>query len=1064
MPRLEFLRVVVILACLCLSAPPSIAQTTTSSIEGTVTDASGAVIQGAEVTARGATLAAERRTTTDAKGVYRLAALPAGTYTVSVAFAGLVTRTAALEVTLNRVVTFDATLEVGGVQETIAVSAPALDLSTSATTTTITPREITELPVNGRNYLDLLQLVPGVAINRQVDPNTDRSNPVLGERSGNNNFLIDGQSNKDTVNGGPAQQFNQETIAEFQVLTSGYKAEFGQASGAIVNVITKSGSNLLNGVGSLFFRDDALDASNSLDPTRTEPLPLRRYDSSLALGGPLVKDKMFFFGSAERISEKRQLDFKYPDTGNQVVNRLLREQEAPYDVPTHLSETRAFVKFDERLGKHQLSEQVNFTDGSNRSFLPLSSANSLPSARNDTDTTRLLVGVGDTALLGNPTDPYVVTLRGALRREQSETHPSQTDLTGSTLFNPYDSRCTTSTCLIFGNLPTVTFGNLRTPQNLDQAYTEFNANADKLFAGHDLKFGMNFLRTKVDGADARLLQNQLFATTDDFERLGAATAGPYLLAAAGGLSPREDEIHLANNYTAFFGQDDWRLRDNLTVNLGLRWEYDSEFEAKDNFAPRIGASWSVTPKTVVRGNFGVYYDQFRLGLARNVPAYGGTDQRNVQYLVFPRLFYGSPSFVSSIALLSGLPGGCFSNGLVGNLTDAQIAAGGVRCPVAATAPFIGVDRLNSVVAPGHAPIPANSVVRVDNVQQLTGLTAQQYADQASAAIQQPQGYFVFGPTGYLTNVIIPAQLRPTAIADSFDTPHTLGYNAGVQRELTKDMSIELDYFHRDVRNLLGLRNANIAFESRVLGRRFLPPFTQGPIQTFGPFYEGQYDALVINFNKRYSQRFLIGASYTYAQGTDNSLGINSAPSDSFVGTVPVVVETSTGRSNAAGEFTRANGTLVQAAGTFLNGPDRDKGPSDLAIDHVLQANGMVELRYQIQISGIFRAQSGFHFSRAPASGVLVDPDGDASVNAIDVNAGRNAFTTPPFVNLDMRFAKRFKITSGVKAQLLMEFFNLFNRQNPAAVGRRQDVPLEPFGLATQVLPGREGQIGFRIEF
>jgi hypothetical protein len=676
----------------------------------------------------------------------------------------------------------------------------------------------------------------------------------------------------------------------------------------------------------------------------------------------------------------------------------------------------------------------------------------------------LLVGIGDTALVGNPSNPYVVTLRGALRREESETHPSQTDLTGSTLFNPYDSRCTTSSCLIFGNLPTVTFGNLRTPQNLDQAYTEFNANADKLFAGHDLKFGMNFLRTKVDGADPRLLQNQLFATTDDFERLGAATAGPYLLAAAGGLSPREDEIHLANNYTAFFGQDDWRLRDNLTVNLGLRWEYDSEFEAKKNFAPRVGASWSVTPKTVVRGNFGIYYDQFRLGLARNVPAYGGTDQRNVQYLVFPRLFYGSPSFVSSIALLSGLPGGCFSNGLVGNLTDAQIAAGGVRCPVAATAPFIGVDRLNSVVAPGHAPIPANSVVRVDNVQQLTGLTAQQYADQASAAIGQPPGYFVFGPTGYLTNVIIPAQLRPTAVADSFDTPHTLGYNAGVQRELTKDMSIELDYFHRDVRNLLGLRNANIAFESRVLGRRFLPPFTQGPIQTFGPFYEGQYDALVINFNKRYSQRFLIGASYTYAQGTDNSLGINSAPSDSFVGTVPVVVETSTGRSNATGEFTRANGTLVQAAGTFLNGPDRDKGPSDLAIDHVLQANGMVELRYQIQISGIFRAQSGFHFSRAPASGVLVDPDGDASVNAIDVNAGRNAFTTPPFVNLDMRFAKRFKITSGVKAQLLIEFFNVFNRQNPAAVGRRQDVPLEPFGLATQVLPGREGQIGFRIEF
>ena len=197
------------------------------------------------------------------------------------------------------------------------------------------------------------------------------------------------------------------------------------------------------------------------------------------------------------------------------------------------------------------------------------------------------------------------------------------------------------------------------------------------------------------------------------------------------------------------------------------------------------------------------------------------------------------------------------------------------CPVAPAAPFIGVDRLNNVVAPGRAPIPANTVVSVDNVQTLTGLTPQQYADQASAAIGQPQGYFVFGPTGYLTNVIIPAQLRPTAIADSFDTPHTLGYNIGVQRELTTDMAIEADYFHRDIRNLLGVRSANIAFESRVLGRRFLPPFTQGPIRTFGPFYEGQYDALVINFNKRYSRRFLVGASYTYAQATDNSLGINS---------------------------------------------------------------------------------------------------------------------------------------------------------------------------------------------
>ena len=196
------------------------------------------------------------------------------------------------ELTLNRVAIFDVTLQLEGVEAVVEVSSPLVDATTSATGATITARQITELPVNGRNYLDLLALVPGVAINGQVDPNSDRANPVLGERSGNNNFLIDGQSNKDTVNGGPAQQFNQETIAEFQVLTTGYKAEFGQASGAIVNVITKSGGNIYHGVGSVFYRGDALDSSNSLDETRTDPLPLRRYDSSLAGGGPVVKDRV----------------------------------------------------------------------------------------------------------------------------------------------------------------------------------------------------------------------------------------------------------------------------------------------------------------------------------------------------------------------------------------------------------------------------------------------------------------------------------------------------------------------------------------------------------------------------------------------------------------------------------------------------------------------------------------------------------------------------------------------------------------------------------------------------
>src|SRR5205085_7871434 len=287
------------------------AHTTTSTIEGTVTDVNGAVVAGAEVKVSGATLASERSTATDAEGFYRLTALPAGSYTLTVSGTGFSTSTANIELTLNRIVTFDVKLQVGGVGAVVNVSAdslPLLERNASATGATITPRQITQLPVNGRNYLDLLQLVPGVAINRQADPNSDNANPVLGERSGNNNFLIDGQPNKDTVLGGPAAQFNQETIAEFQVLTTGYKAEFGQASGATVNVITKSGGNAFHGIASLFHRNEAFNSVNSLDPTVTKSLHLRRFDYSLAVGGPIIKDKVFFFGSSERITEDRAID------------------------------------------------------------------------------------------------------------------------------------------------------------------------------------------------------------------------------------------------------------------------------------------------------------------------------------------------------------------------------------------------------------------------------------------------------------------------------------------------------------------------------------------------------------------------------------------------------------------------------------------------------------------------------------------------------------------------------------------------------------------------------------
>lgn len=1037
-----------------LLAPRVGAQTTTSTIEGTVKDAQGSLVAGAQVTAKSNNLAVERTATTDESGHYRLTALPAGTYGVSVSHSGFAPYTLdRVELTVNRTLTLNVQLEVGALEGKVDIIADAqfLNQTTAATGATITNRQVQNLPVNGRNYLDLLQLVPGVVVNRQANIGSDNSTPVLGERAGNNNFLIDGQPNKNTVSGGAAAQFNQETIAEFQVLTAGYRAEFGQASGAIVNVITKSGGNDYHGLASLFWRNNAFDSSNSLDPTQTDAPFLQRWDYSVALGGPVVRDKFFFFGSAERIRENRRLNFIFPPGTPQVA----RTFEQQFDNPSRIFETRGFLKFDQQLGRHHLTQQVNYTNGNVREFLPLSNATDLPSRRNDTGDRRLLLGFSDTMLLGEQGNPWVVTLRGGYRGETSEVRPSHPEAGVGTTFQMFSSNNTGG---LFGDLGSFGFGNPVTRTALDQKYIFASANAGKLVGDHNLKFGWNFLRTKVDGVESQILNLQLFATVADFVEFGPTNAGFFTVTTAGGLTPEANEIHLRNNYNALFAQDDWKFHPNLTLNFGVRWDYDSEFITKENISPRIGFAWAATPKTVVRGHYGRFYDQFRLGIARNVPSFGGADRRVVQPFSYPRGFYGVPTLAPAVINSTLFPGGlCVSP----NLTDAQIMAANLACPFSPGL-FIGIDRLNRVVAPGQAAIPANAVINVSNIQMLSGLTPDQYLTQASIAVGKAPGFFFWGPFGALSHAAIPAQLFPTSIDESFKTPFTTSVSIGVQREIGHDIVIEADYYHRKMNNILGIRQTNLAFESRAATRTFHPPFTAGPITTFGPWYEGVYDALVINFNKRFSRRFTLSGNYAFAKETDNQLGINTLPSDSFVGIAPVVTEVGTGRTNEHGSFTRANGRFVAAAGTFVNGPDLDKGPSDLSVDHTFQINGLLELPWQVQISGIFRAQSGFHFSRIALQ--LEDPDGNGTFNSIDHGPGRNAFTAPPFVNLDMRFTKRFNITERVRLHALFEFFNVFNRQNPAAVQAATNIAGSPFRSLTQVLPGREGQLGVRIEF
>jgi outer membrane receptor protein involved in Fe transport len=1087
----SFLPLCCLTACLFLLAPVLPAQTT-STVEGTVKDKQGLAVAGVQVQVASAELAIERSINSDSEGSYRFAGLPPGIYEIRATKTGFETEVFKnLEVTLNRIVSYDITLQVGAVNQTVEVDSatPLLETTASSTGSTITPQQIEDMPINGRNYLDLLQLVPGVALNRQNDPSGDNATPILGERGGNALFLIDGLPNRDDFNGGPSGQFNQDSILEFQVVTGGYKAEFGHASGGIINVVTRSGTNDWHGGVSAFHRNSVFDSNNVPSASTGAPF-LLRWDPTAYIGGPIVKDKVFFFGSAERILESRDLNFVF----NPNLPASLVAFETPFNKHSLTYDTRARAKLDENFGSHRITEQMNYTNTHVTDFLPLTSAPlNLPDTRQNLDDRTLMLGITDLWSLGSTSNPWILNSYFQYRADPSRTSPSHPQAgIPNNLFNLYSTYTSNSE---FGDLGQTSFGPGYNSFVFYQKYISTGSNLGKQFGHHNLKFGWDYQNTKVDGAEPNNFFTQLFATVSDFNTFGPINSGLNLITLQSGPTPASNDVRIRNNYNGLFVQDDWRLTQKLTINAGLRWDYDSRFPNKTDFSPRIGAAWQINSKTVVNASFGVFYDQFREGVARDIPGFGGADIQRERLLSFPRLFYGNPTTLTSIFQTLGRPTVCVAN----VLTQAQVTAMGATCPNGTGSTLYGIDYLNSVVAPGHAPIPANTAVNMANIQSLSGYTPDQFLAAADAAVANlaganttltvPANYWSWDPFGNLTTIggiNGTAGQVPITVDPGFKVPRTYNYHVGVQRQLGSDMVVTFDYYHKNIDDILTVRATNLAFEARIpgFGNELVPGTGPKKIESYGPWGQGTYDGFTIGFQKRMSHNFIVQANYTYAHAIDNVInstlateiqsgeGVNflaiNGLTDSFVGVPPVVTDPgdpSSGcpsQTNATHSFIACNGNPVPVAGKFYNGANLDKGPSDLALNQTFLIHGIYELPWKVEISGIFRAQSGFHYSESPANGG-VDVDGDGLVNGLDFMLGRNTQTAPAFVNMDMRVSKRFNIGEHVKAQVLFEMFNLFNRDNAAAV-QTLEGGTPPVGATLQYLPGREGQIGFRLEF
>ncbi|HEX8687744.1 MAG TPA: carboxypeptidase-like regulatory domain-containing protein, partial [Pyrinomonadaceae bacterium] len=310
------------LAVLCLSLALSPlgalaqSQATTGNIEGRVLDPAGAVVPNAPVTARNKETGLERSAASDEDGHYRILLLPPGTYTVTAAPAAGFQRAVTLDnvpVSVGGQTTLDVTYTLEGTATVIDVpsGAPLVETTRASVSTTVDERSVENLPVSGRNYLDFATLTPGVV----RDPTRVGDLSVGGQKGTLNNLQVDGADNNNTFFGQafgrtgvrPPYQFSEESVKEFQVNQNGFSAEYGRAGGAVINVVTKSGTNVFHGGLFEYFRDESLNSNlpnvkAQLIPGTTTPRPNKRPPSQInqfggRLGGPIVKDKAFFFFS-----------------------------------------------------------------------------------------------------------------------------------------------------------------------------------------------------------------------------------------------------------------------------------------------------------------------------------------------------------------------------------------------------------------------------------------------------------------------------------------------------------------------------------------------------------------------------------------------------------------------------------------------------------------------------------------------------------------------------------------------------------------------------------------------
>jgi TonB dependent receptor/Carboxypeptidase regulatory-like domain/TonB-dependent Receptor Plug Domain len=577
-----------------------------ATLEGTVSDTSRAVIPNSRVTLHNPLTNQFRSVTADEKGFFRAEQLAVGTYEVRVEQTGFAPyRQAGVGATLGQTVHLDIVLSPASASEQVTVNAQpsSLDPSQSSVVSSVDQDRIEELPVRSRNYLDFVLLAPGVS-SSPTGSGASGSAALAGSgftfgglRSRSNNVSIDGLDNNDEYTGSSRTELSPEIVQEFQVVNNGLSAESGGASGGSINVITRSGTNTVHGDAFIFAQDSAL---NAMDPFETEAgkPSFRRFRAGSSLGGPIVKDRTFFYAAVEQEHNRGQTGSDIDPTVASTINSFLATGAFPglatRQITTAFSpmaraETEAAGKLDHQLTKNtSLMLRYAFTNNKESGDAFNTSGLMDASARGSNFTSDNALSGSLTTVLGSEAVSdlrFQAATRHAVLRTNEPLGP-EIDIAG---------------LVTFGRLYA---GNSEHRESHYQAGYTYSRTRGK----HLWKVGgtVNRIKLRADVPDG-------FNGVYLFGSLGDFLAG----------NPNQFRQVFGNSNVDFpvtsfggFVQDHWSLTRQLIVDLGVRYDFErlpAEFnEDANNVSPRIGLAWSPSPKWAFRAGYGVFFDRFVL--------------------------------------------------------------------------------------------------------------------------------------------------------------------------------------------------------------------------------------------------------------------------------------------------------------------------------------------------------------------------------------------------------------------------------------------------------------------